>query len=251
VHDPGPHDRPIDPDAYGRAFADVYDAWYADLSDPAAVANHVASAAPAGPLLELGVGTGRLSTGFRDHGRTLIGIDTSSSMLNHWTAGDPGAIAARANMASLPFAAQSLAGVFVAYNTFFNVITAEAQQQCMHECSRVLQPGGVLVLEAFVPPPTLDRPEYAISRSRTSADAAVLIATCEEPSGQTMTGAHLDFGPHGLRVRPWRIRWCDLEELDQMAGSAGLTLISRFADWTGSEFGLGAERHVSTWQLRI
>ena len=47
---------------YGEGFADVYDEWYADVTDVrATVTRMVELAGPGGRVLELGVGTGRLA----------------------------------------------------------------------------------------------------------------------------------------------------------------------------------------------
>ena len=48
-------------DTYGESFADVYDDWYADVSDVDATVATIARLAGEGPVLELGVGTGRLA----------------------------------------------------------------------------------------------------------------------------------------------------------------------------------------------
>ena len=40
---------------------------------------------------------------------------------------------------------------FVAYNTFFNLLTAERQQACFAAVAERLAPGGAFVIEAFVP----------------------------------------------------------------------------------------------------
>ena len=51
-----------DASTYGERFADVYDDWYGDLGDPQACVDTVARLAGGGPVLELGVGTGRLAS---------------------------------------------------------------------------------------------------------------------------------------------------------------------------------------------
>ena len=48
-------------DTYGESFADVYDDWYADVSDVNATVATIARLAGDGPVLELGVGPGRLA----------------------------------------------------------------------------------------------------------------------------------------------------------------------------------------------
>ena len=53
-----------EPQAYGEAMAEVYDDWYADISDADATVAAVVElvrAAGGGPVLELGIGTGRLA----------------------------------------------------------------------------------------------------------------------------------------------------------------------------------------------
>ena len=60
------------PATYGDAFADVYDDWYADLHDPEAVADLLTASDPAGRILELGVGTGRLAWPLAARGRNGV-----------------------------------------------------------------------------------------------------------------------------------------------------------------------------------
>ena len=68
-------------DTYGESFADVYDDWYADVSDVDATVATIARLAGDGPVLELGVGTGRLAIPLAAAGVRVIGIDASPSML--------------------------------------------------------------------------------------------------------------------------------------------------------------------------
>ena len=50
-----------DDSTYGDAFADVYDDWYEGISDIGATVATLLELARGGPVLELGVGTGRLA----------------------------------------------------------------------------------------------------------------------------------------------------------------------------------------------
>ncbi|MDA3038422.1 MAG: class I SAM-dependent methyltransferase, partial [Actinomycetota bacterium] len=56
------------PETYGDSFADVYDDWYRDISDPEATAEFVSRRVGPGPVLELGVGSGRLVRPLVDRG---------------------------------------------------------------------------------------------------------------------------------------------------------------------------------------
>ena len=51
----------FDPGTYGRSFADVYDSWYGDLTDPTATVAFIRRFGRSLALLELGVGSGRLA----------------------------------------------------------------------------------------------------------------------------------------------------------------------------------------------
>ena len=74
-----------EPQAYGEAMAEVYDDWYADISDADATVAAVVElvrAAGGGPVLELGVGTGRLALPLAAAGLDVTGIDVSAAMLD-------------------------------------------------------------------------------------------------------------------------------------------------------------------------
>ncbi|HEX8804487.1 MAG TPA: class I SAM-dependent methyltransferase, partial [Acidimicrobiales bacterium] len=75
------------PSTYGDRFADVYDDWYADVSDAEATVARVAAlaaaaGAPAGPVLELGAGSGRLAVPLAAAGLDTWALDASTAMLD-------------------------------------------------------------------------------------------------------------------------------------------------------------------------
>ena len=69
------------PRTYGEAFADVYDEWYADVTDTAACVAAVARLAGGGPVLEMGAGTGRLALPLATAGADVWALDASRAML--------------------------------------------------------------------------------------------------------------------------------------------------------------------------
>ena len=84
---------------YGDAFADVYDEWYHDLSDVAATVDlihELASAFARLPVLELGVGTGRLAIPLAARGIDVVGLDASTAMLAKLAENDSARISGRA-----------------------------------------------------------------------------------------------------------------------------------------------------------
>jgi len=67
--------REFDAASYGDGMADVYDQWYADLEVDEPVAA-LAALAGTGPVLELGVGTGRLAIPLAVRGLAVQGVLT-------------------------------------------------------------------------------------------------------------------------------------------------------------------------------
>ncbi len=220
-------------DRYGESFADVYDEWYDDVSDAEATAAFVTDFGAGQRVLELGVGTGRLSTALSTAGHHVVGIDASQAMLDRFRPGDDSR-AVGADMACLPFSADAFDLVLVATNTLLNLHTEQGQDSCMAECRRVLRLGGRLVVEAMIPgepDPTLDR---LVTTKELSVDTAILTATLRDPTTQQITGQHIEISNAGIRMRPWKIRYLTIEQLDSLAAKHNFRLGQRSSDWSGS-----------------
>ena len=98
-----------------------------------------------GPLLELGVGTGRMAVPLAEAGLHITGVDISEKMLVHLRAktarlARPIHIV-RANVLNLPFADNSFDAALAVH--VFHLI--EDLQSCLREVRRVLRPGGRLL----------------------------------------------------------------------------------------------------------
>jgi SAM-dependent methyltransferase len=248
VTDPGPGQ-------YGASFADVYDDWYAEPS-PSTTTQTVATLAAlagAGPVLELGVGTGRLAVPLAARGLGVWGIDSSPEMLAV-LATKPGAEAVNVqcrNMAAeLP--AGPFALVFIAFNTFFNLLTSADQQACFRHVSEVLSPNGLFAVETFVADDPTDGDATAIGEplrvdvKAESPTGAVLMVTATH--GQRVDGEHIEvrYG-QPIRRRPWSIRWSTLAQLDAMANATGLVVRNRWATWQGERFEATSTGHVTVY----
>jgi SAM-dependent methyltransferase len=239
---------------YGDRFADVYDDWYGDVSDVAACTNRLAGLAReagGGPVLELGIGSGRLALPLAQQGVTVHGIDASEAMLDRLRA-KPGGEAltlTHGDMADLELAdPPPFAVVFVAFNTFFNLGTAAAQRRCLEGVARLLAPDGWFVLEAFVPADASEAPEGgAVTPRRITTDEVVLTVSQHDATAQTITGQHIHVTEAGIRLRPWHLRYAAPAELDAMAEAVGLQLGWRDAGWDGCPFDGDATVHVSAY----
>lgn len=234
--------------SYGDAFADVYDEWYANISDVEATVRTLVELADGRTVLELGVGTGRLAIPLAAAGVEVHGLDTSAAMLAQMAA-KPGGEAVHPHLGdmvrALPDGPFGL--VFVAYNTFFNLLTETDQRDCFAAVAQRLADSGVFVIEAFVPEAAHD-PSQAVTVKSVTADRVVLSVSTSDPTAQRAEGQYVDITEAGgVRLRPWSIRWVTPAQLDEMAHAAGLELLHRWEDFAQAEFDGESPRHVSVF----
>jgi SAM-dependent methyltransferase len=239
----------VDLGRYGRSFADVYDEWYRDVSDVGATVERVRQLCGADPVLELGVGTGRIALPLADAGLEVVGIDSSKEMLDALRA-KPDATrvcAVLGDMAALPFVS-TFSVVLVAFNTLFNLASHEHIEQCFHDVARALTREGAFVVEAFVPPAPGEADDDGVSVREIRDDAVVLTAATRTHHDHTIRGSHIEIGPGGIRLRPWWLCYATPDDLDRFAASAGLTLVSRHAGWREEPFDRDSTNHVSVYR---
>jgi SAM-dependent methyltransferase len=204
------------------------------------------------PVLELGVGTGRVACGLVSRGLDVWGVDSSQAMLDQLAEKPSGdAIhAVRADMETLdlPDTAPRFGVVFAAFNTFFCLPTDDAQRACLGRATDVLTDDGCVVLEAFVPPipdaPGLRQFEIAMVTS----ERAVLKSSQWWPDEELIVGEHIEVTESGVQTRPWRLHPIAVDRLDELASDASLELESRFSSWDGQPFSLLSNRHVSIYR---
>lgn len=237
---------------YGESFADVYDDWYADLNDKDFIAS-VAAALPAHDtrILELGVGTGRLIRQLRTlragHNDTIIGVDTSEAMLAIAQNADLGSDTTLLKMdfsQSLPEG--TFDAVFVGYNTFFNLPTTEAMQTCMSLVASQLKQDAFFHIDVVHPQPSGDSDHMRI-RTMTTGEVVLSISRHDEEA-QRIIGQFVQFtNGQQTRLRPYSVRYVNPQQLDDLARSAGLRLVSRHADGNGTPIAPDSDRHVSRY----
>jgi SAM-dependent methyltransferase len=246
-----------EPSTYGDRFADVYDDWYAEVTDAVACTERIAvlcKEAGGGAVLELGVGSGRLALPLVERGLEVHGIDASPAMVERLRA-KPGGDAVRVtvgDMAELDLReppADGFAVVLVAFNTFFNLGTDAAQRQCLARVADLLAPEGRFVLEAFVPDTAEgDGVDGALTPRHIATDEVVLSVSQRDRASQTVTGQHVHITEAGIRLRPWHLRYATPDQLDDQAAAAGLELVSRASGWSDEPYTDHSDTHVSTYR---
>ena len=240
-----------DADSYGEAFADVYDDWYAGLTDVDVTVQALTGlAGPGGRVLELGTGTGRLAVPLAQAGVAVTGIDTSTAMLDRLAARD------RAGLVTVivgdmvdDIPAGPFDVAFVAYNTIFNLLTEARQRACFRSVAGCLRAAGAFVVEAFVPDPGVIGGPAVTVRSM-AVDHVVLSVSEHRAESQTANGQFVEITEAGgVRLRPWSIRWATPEQLDAMAVAAGFTVEARWGDMSGAAFTDDSTHHVTVYRL--
>lgn len=241
--------------AYGDAFADIYDEWYATLTDDDFVTALV-HRLPSRPshILELGVGTGRLIRKLITHREPLrddlVGTDASEKMLNVARAGGIHDIASlECSDFSQHLPAGPFDAIFVGYNTLFNLPDEESLTSCLALVAQSLSSDGFFMCDLVIPHGD-DSEEFIEERTMANGDR-VTSTSRHAPTSQTISGAFIQTTTDGHTVtRPWNVHYVLPHQLDLLAEQAGLQLSERTADGYGSPFTSDSSRHISTYILR-
>ena len=157
-------------------FATWYDLFYADLGDDFEMYFGFAERT-AGPILEIGSGTGRVALALAGEGHTVVGLEPSDAMR---------AVAQRkAEQAQLTDRAKFVSGdmrrfqldqrfglIIAPFNTFLHNLTLDDQLATLTCCKKHLRPDGLLVLDCFNPDPAHAADDHAVSLHRARIDAA-------------------------------------------------------------------------------
>ncbi len=240
----------LPPDRYGDAFADVYDQWYADLGDGADLAAFLVARGVEGPVVELGVGSGRIVGALEASGYAVIGLDASAAMLARCREAHPSTAIVRADMARVPLAPGSVGSVVVAFNTLFNLAEPGAQAAAVASLAERLRPGGHLVLECLTGDGLFDDASSSVGVRSIEADEVVLTVTKLDPDAHTLAGQHVTISESGIRLRPWHLRISTPAELDAMAEAAGLERVERRGGWGDDDTEVG-DRHVTVYRRPV
>jgi SAM-dependent methyltransferase len=244
--------RPLDrygPETYGEQVADLYDDWYQDHPDTQVSVEWLAELAGPGPVLELGVGTGRLALPLAQRGLEVHGIDASPAMLERLRA-KPGGERVHLSVGDMAEVAVegSFALVFVAANTLFLLASQEEQVRCFANVAARLSADGVFVVEVFVPGPARYRNGQQLGVTRVTVDSVLLTASRHDPVRQRVDAQQIQLGPGaGLRLIPGVLRYAWPSELDLMARLAGLRLRERWGGWRREPFTAASTMHVSVY----
>ena len=230
--------------------AEEYDALSGEMFAPDVIERTVSFLADAsgdGAALELGIGTGRIALPLSQRGVRVDGIELSADMVAQLRA-KPGGDAIDVTIGD--FATTTAPGgfslVYLVYNTISNLTTQDQQVECFCNAARHLEPGGLFVIELWIPdlqrlPPGETTLVFEVSESHVGVGVLDVA---------TQRGVSHHYFVDGERVRRFdtRFRYAWPAELDLMARIAGLRLRERWADWDRSPFTSESRKHVSVWE---
>lgn len=239
---------PFDPSAYGHNIAGDYDETTGRL-EPAAEVAVLSELAGDEPILEFGIGTGRLALPLIELGHRVAGIDGSAEMAEKLRA-KPGGAGIRVEVGD--FSETQVEGQFglvvLAMNTIYALPSQEAQVRCFRNAARHLRAGGLFVADAWIPDPGAFRDGRAL-RIVDLADGEVVIEVAQiHPATQQMTTNKVFLKADSVKVFPANHRYAWPAELDLMATLAGFALKYRWQDWTKSPYTDTSRAHVSVWE---
>ena len=233
---------------YGDQIADEYDRLHAHM-DPTAAVNALAALANGGRVLELGIGTGRVALPLAARGVPVSGVDASAAMTERLRA-KPGGAAIELHTGDFAdvVAPGPFSVVFVAFNTFFALDSQDAQVRCFENVAARLAPGGVFVIEAFVPDVARFDRGQTLRTMGVRSGTVMLEATEHDRNRQRLDSQLVALSEAGTRLYPIQLRYAWPSELDLMARIAGMRLRDRWSGWDKQRFAASSPQHVSVYE---
>ncbi len=236
-----------DDTTYGQRIFEVYDELYSEFDSESI--KLLTDLAGDGPALELGIGTGRIALPLLENGINVQGIDASEAMLSRLRSKKGGneIDVLIGSFADFEIGRQFRL-IYVAFNTFFALLTQEEQVQCFQSVSEHLSPDGVFVIEAFVPDMgRFDAAHQTVRAVSVSESLVQLDVSQHDPVNQQVISQHVQLTGEGNRLYPVKLRYAWPSELDLMAKIANLRLRHRWSSWSQGQFTRDSIKHISVY----
>lgn len=235
---------------YGRVTSRYYDATYAALRDPSGDADWYLALARAsgGPILELGVGTGRVLLPIAAEGLACTGLDPSPEMLDVLRSKHPpdslSLIPGRMQDFDLP--GERFALIFAAFRVFQHLYRVEDQLACLAAVRKHLAPGGAFAFDVFVPSPArtavVEEPEREDVRFRQGADEVIRYTAVTRNHAEQLIHVRMRYERRRDRevvcdeAVEFDMRYYYRYELQHLLNRAGLGRIELYGDFDGRSF---------------
>jgi len=191
-----------DPAFYGDRWAAVYDDHHRHV-DPGPAVEFLAGLAGDGRVLELAIGIGRVALPLAARGITVEGIDASAAMAERLRA-KPGGESIPVTSAIWPGVPVSgrFRLVYLVFNTLFGLLSQARQAECFGNVARVLEPGGMFVIECFVPDLTRFDHDQRVQARSVTEDSAIIEVSRHDKVQQRVTTQMIALDGQGMHLRP-------------------------------------------------
>ena len=202
-----------------------------------------------GPVLELGIGAGRIALPLAARGIRVDGIDISPATVAQMrTKPDGDKISVTiGDFADVP-AQGTYRLIYVVWNTLFNLPTQEAQVRCFENVAAHLTDDGSFVVETYMPSFLYRlRNDQYVDAEAVKFDEVCLDVLRHDAATQMLEESHVSLSSAGIRLSPVIQRYAWPSELDLMARIAGLRLKGRWGGWNREPFTSSSKAHVSVF----
>jgi SAM-dependent methyltransferase len=249
------------------SFADIYSIW----TDTAASARANlafyldAYQAEEGPIVELGVGDGRIAVAAAARGRTVIGVDLSTVMLERCrqraaTAG----VLDRVPLLHADFRTFALAEpaalISLPYHSIGHLVDRQDKRDAIRHIFSQLRPGGRFIFDDFFMTPELVRTMRQVQlraayQSVAGLDVLLWVTSLVDETSQSITVITWEdeLHPDGVldrrRYRRLSLSWLEPAQSRALLAEAGFAIEACFGDFDGSAFAEAAA-HEQIWIAR-
>lgn len=232
---------------FGELYAEEYDA----LHDPGTTddcVNLIAELAQNRTLLELAIGSGRVALPLKTRGCDICGFDASPEMLNLLKQKPGGSEIETwvADMADFSIG-RKFGFAFLVFNTLYNLTTQSAQVSCFRSVADHLDPGGLFLVEAFMPNRERFEDNQSLKAKHVSMSTVWLEAAQHNPVSQTVDYQRVRINEDGSQLMPLAMRYVWPSELDLMAALAGFEPVEKWGGWHKQPLTASSDMYVALY----
>ena len=180
------------------AIARLYDPWSVSVTEDVPFYVDEARRVSPGPVVELGVGTGRIAVPIAVEGIRVIGVDSSAGMLEvarerAESAGVADLVELRLGDLRAPPVSERVELVICPFRSYLHLRTDEKRLRALRAARDLLVPGGRLVFDVFAPGADdiaetdgrwLEREPEIFERADWDTEARTLTLSVRGPTGQ-------------------------------------------------------------------
>lgn len=220
------------PETYGDQWAELYD----DLFPP-----------PGSEVIDF-LATGRVALPLAETGLEVHGIEISRDMLAQL----------RQKKQAIPIVASDMTDfevetaypfVVLGFNTLFGPLDEDGQRGIFRSTAAALQPGGLFVIDCFVPDLGRFHDNQTVRTREVRTDRLQVDYAIHEPDRQVIRSMVEIRWTDGTSVLlPVFVRYLWPDQIDLMATDAGLELEQRYQWYDEAPFTDASPRHVSVYR---